>query len=211
MPARHLTREENESLVAHVRALVSELGSQSAVARRLGVQQATISALLAGKAPGGFKLAHAVANARELPVEVVLGHHADLREASGLRDVPAGSVTSADPKAEAARHAGELARNLFVIMSRGRVPGSEELCRLAETYIDTNPLARLAVCVIRSEGAEQLKFAMELASALAPLPGRELMPQHQGAEIPADSGDEMVAENVPAEPLPPLEGDDVPF
>lgn len=214
VPARHLTRAENDSLVAHVKTLVSEYRSQSAVARALGVQQATISALLAGKAPGGFKLAHAVANARGLPVEVVLGHHAELLEASGLKDVPAGSEVTVDPRAEAARHAGELARNLFVILSRGRVPDREELVRLAETFIDSNPLARLAVNVLHSDGEDQRKFAVELAAALAPLPGRELIPQTKAAEIPPDSGDEPVAENIkedPAPPPPPIDEEDIPF
>jgi transcriptional regulator with XRE-family HTH domain len=165
MPSRELTPSENAALVEHIRAMVAEKGTQSAVARELGVQQATLSTLLSGKTTGGFRLARAVARSLQMPLEVVLGHHADLRNASGLRAerTEALELTPSDPLVLQVQ---EIADEIFAALRRGADPAPEKLDELARLYIGLFPLTQLAYNVLTTEYQNKKRYASELAHAV---------------------------------------------
>jgi transcriptional regulator with XRE-family HTH domain len=74
MPGKPLTAEQNECVRAHLRDLLKmRNGSQSEVARELGVSQPTISSVLSGRQGAGYYLVERIAKALGRDEREVLG------------------------------------------------------------------------------------------------------------------------------------------
>lgn len=129
MSGRSLTPEENERVVAVIREMLQST-SQTELARRLGIKQPTVSALIQGRHNAGYPLARRVAEIQRIPVEELLSGRPTQGTGARWRDVIPGW---ADLESQA------------VQMFRGVVP--EYALRLVGDFMGNAPLAATPACI----------------------------------------------------------------